>query len=157
MHLILLQIGKTTESYLREGVEDYERRLRPMVQFKTETLPNLKQASALSAALVKEKEGELILSFLKTDDYVILLDEKGKTGSSREFANHIQSIMNRSVKRCVFIIGGAFGFSPEVYKRANEKYALSQLTFSHQLVRLIFMEQLYRGICILNNHPYHND
>jgi 23S rRNA (pseudouridine1915-N3)-methyltransferase len=157
MQVVLLLTGKTSESYLQSGMNDYEVRLKPFIQFKTEILPGLKQAQALSPEQVKEKEGIRILAQLKPDDFVILLDEKGKTGSSREFAAMLQNLMNRSIKRCVFVVGGAFGFSPEVYKRANESYSLSKLTFSHQLVRLIFMEQLYRGMCILKNHPYHND
>ena len=117
----------------------------------------LKNTKNLSVKQHKEKEGSLILDKLTSSDYVVLLDERGKEMTSQQFAGFLQKQMNTGLKNLVFVIGGPYGFSERVYQRANFKIALSQMTFSHQLVRLIFLEQLYRGLAILNNHPYHHD
>jgi 23S rRNA (pseudouridine1915-N3)-methyltransferase len=157
MKIQLIQVGKTSEDYLLSGISVYEKRLRAYVPFASDTIPYLKNAASLSQEVVKQKEGELILSKLKQDDWVILLDERGKMYGSLEFANQLQSIMNQGLKQLVFVIGGAYGFSPDVYARANQKLSLSKMTFSHQLIRLIFAEQLYRAYSIINRHPYHHE
>ena len=157
MKIKLLQIGKTNERYLQQGIEEYEKRIKAFVPFVQEVLPHLKNASSLNANEVKEREGQMILAKLKPDDYLILLDERGKEMNSREFAGFMQKNMNAGMKQVVFLVGGAFGFSDEVYLRANQKLSLSKMTYSHQLIRLIFTEQLYRSFTIINNHPYHND
>jgi 23S rRNA (pseudouridine1915-N3)-methyltransferase len=157
MKIKLLQIGKTNERYLQQGIEEYEKRIKAFVPFVQEVLPHLKNASSLNANEVKEREGQMIIAKLKPDDYLILLDERGKEMNSREFAGFMQKNMNAGMKQVVFLVGGAFGFSDEVYLRANQKLSLSKMTYSHQLIRLIFTEQLYRSFTIINNHPYHND
>ncbi len=135
----------------------YEKRIMNFTGFDKITLPALKNTKNLSEKQQKEKEGSLILDKLTSSDYVVLLDERGKEMTSQQFAGFLQKQMNTGLKNLVFVIGGPYGFSERVYQRANFKIALSQMTFSHQLVRLIFLEQLYRGLAILNNHPYHHD
>lgn len=156
MKVRLIQLGKTTEAYLQEGIGLYEKRLKPFVGFETETIPVLRDSQHLRKEQVKEREGELILARLKPDDVLILLDERGKRFSSEEFARFVEKQFLQPGKSLCFVIGGAYGFSEAVYERARHQVALSELTFSHQLVRLIFMEQLYRAFTILNNHPYHH-
>ncbi len=157
MKIKLIQIGKTDNSQLKNLIEVYQSRIKQFVTFESIVIQDIKNAKNLSSNIRKQKEGELILSKLPTSDFVILLDEKGREFSSREFADFLQKRMNSGIKNLVFIIGGAYGFSEVVYKRANQKIALSKMTFSHQLIRLIFAEQLYRAYAIINNHPYHND
>jgi 23S rRNA (pseudouridine1915-N3)-methyltransferase len=156
MKIKLLQLGKTNDEDLITGIARYEKRLSLYASFLCETIPALKDTSSLSPAQIKQKEGELLLHKFKNDDYVILLDEKGKSFTSVAFARHIEQLQNHSTRQLVFVVGGAFGFSEAVYNRAQMKLSLSEMTFSHQLIRLIFMEQLYRAFTILNNHPYHN-
>ena len=156
MKIKLLQIGKTTESYLLDGIALYEKRLQVFTSFSCETVAPLKDASSLSTLQVKQREGELILAKIKPDDFLVLLDENGRTFDSVEFARQIEQLQVQSTRQLVFVVGGAFGFSEEVYRRARMKIALSEMTFSHQLVRLIFMEQLYRAFTIINKHPYHH-
>jgi 23S rRNA (pseudouridine1915-N3)-methyltransferase len=156
MKIKLLQIGRTTESYLLEGIALYEKRLQAFTSFSCETVAPLKDASSLSTLQVKQREGELILAKIKPDDFLVLLDENGRTFDSVEFARQIEQLQVQSTRQLVFVVGGAFGFSEEVYRRARMKIALSEMTFSHQLVRLIFMEQLYRAFTIINKHPYHH-
>ncbi len=157
MKIKLIQIGKTDNSQLKNLIEVYQSRIKQFVTFESIVIQDIKNAKNLSSNIRKQKEGELILSKLPTSDFVILLDEKGREFSSREFADFLQKRMNSGIKNLVFVIGGAYGFSEAVYKRANQKIALSKMTFSHQLIRLIFAEQLYRAYAIINNHPYHND
>lgn len=152
----LLLTGKTNDKALRELSDKYSKRIKGFSGFETEVIPDLKNTKNLSPAQVKEKEGKSILSKLTSSDFVVLLDEKGKEFTSEKFAGFLQKQMNSGIKNLVFIIGGAYGFPEAVYERANAKIALSQMTFSHQLVRIIFLEQLYRGLAILNHHPYHN-
>lgn len=156
MKIKLLQLGKTNEEDLLTGIARYEKRLSLYVSFICETIPALKESAALSPAQIKQKEAELILNKLKNDDYVILLDENGKSFTSVAFARQIEQLQNHSTRQVVFVVGGAYGFSEAVYTRAQMKLSLSTMTFSHQLIRLIFMEQLYRAFTILHNHPYHN-
>jgi len=155
MKIKLLQIGKTQQGYLVQGIEFYEQRLKNYISFSVETIPSVKQSA--SADQLKIKEGDLILARLKPDDRLVLLDERGKTFNSPGFADFLQGQMNQSVKQLVIVVGGAFGFSDAVYKKASFQISLSGMTFSHQLIRLIFMEQLYRAMTILNNHPYHHE
>ena len=156
MTIKLFAIGKTDNSNLQTLIADYQNRLGHYVRFEFEIIPDLKKTKQLSEAQQKEKEGELILSKTQNSDVVILLDEKGKQMDSVAFANYLQKHLNSGIKNLIFVIGGPYGFSEAVYKRANGKLALSQMTFSHQMVRLFFIEQLYRGFTILKNQPYHH-
>ena len=156
MKIRLLQIGKTHDAYIREGIAEFEKRLSAFTDFTTLTLPAIKEASSLNASQVKLKEAKLILEKIKPEEHLILLDENGKTHTSETFARHIENWQNQGARAITFIIGGAYGFAPEIYQRANGKIALSSMTFSHQMVRLIFVEQLYRAYTIINKHPYHN-
>lgn len=155
MKIVLLVIGKTDNHWLKEAIEDYYKRLVHYFPFEIITIPDIKNAKNLSEAQQKEKEGELVLKALQAGDYCVLLDENGKEFSSTEFATYIEK-KTHTVRRMVFIIGGPYGFSETVYKTASEKLSLSKMTFSHQMVRLIFIEQLYRACTILNNEPYHH-
>lgn len=157
MKIQLLQIGKTSEEYLLTGISVYEKRLKGYIPFVSETIPYVKNGASLSQDIVKQKEGELILSKLKADDWIVLLDERGKSYTSLEFAGQMQHLMNQGMKQIVFVIGGAYGFSEDVYSRANQKLSLSKMTFSHQIIRLLFAEQLYRAFSIINRHPYHHE
>jgi len=155
MKIKLLQIGKTEDKYLKEGIAIYEQRLKHYAQFVVEEIPALKNAKNLSQEEQKKKEGELIVSKLSKSDFVILMDEKGKEFNSPKFAQYLQKRMNSGLD-IIFIIGGPFGFSDEIYARANDKIALSQLTLTHQMVRLFFTEQIYRGFTILKGEKYHH-
>ncbi len=149
-------IGKTAFSYLDEGITIYEKRLKRYLPFNLFILPDIKNAKNLSVAELKKKEGDLILKKLKSDDLLILLDEKGKEMNSVDFSKFIEKQLRSSKKRLIFQLGGAYGFSPEVYKRADIKISLSKMTFSHQMIRVFFLEQLYRAMTILKGEPYHN-
>jgi 23S rRNA (pseudouridine1915-N3)-methyltransferase len=153
----LLQIGKTKERYLTEGISEYEKRISRYLPFEIVTIEDIKNAKNLSPDQVKEKEAELLQKQLEDAGRIILLDEKGKRMHSVAFSKFIQSQMNAGGKNIVFVIGGAYGFADSIYALANEKISLSEMTFSHQLVRLIFTEQLYRAFSILNNEPYHHE
>lgn len=155
MKFRLIQIGKTEEKYLKEGISIYEKRLKHYTKFEVEEIPALKGAKNLSQEEQKKKEGELLLDKLSNSDFVILLDEVGKEFNSPKFAQFLQKKMNSGLD-ITFIIGGPFGFSDEIYARANDKVALSQLTLTHQMVRLFFTEQLYRGFTILKGEKYHH-
>jgi 23S rRNA (pseudouridine1915-N3)-methyltransferase len=157
MNINLLVVGKTDVSWVKEGLELYVSRLKRYVPFKLEEIPHLKNAAALSEAVIKEKEGEIILSKLRPADYVILLDEHGKEYRSVEFAQKLEALMSRNSRDIVFVIGGAYGFSEAVYSRAEEKLSLSKMTFSHQMVRTVFTEQLYRAFTIIKGEPYHHE
>ena len=155
--ILVLAIGKTDEQWVQEALLKYSKRLQHYIPFEFEVIPDLKSTKNLSEAQQKEKEGALILKMLKPTDIVFLLDEKGKEYRSVEFAKYLQHQMNSSVKRLVFIIGGPYGFSPELYAKAQGKVALSKMTFSHQMIRPFFVEQLYRAMTILKNEPYHHE
>ena len=157
MKIVLLAIGKTKEQYLIEGISQYQKRLNHYTQFELLEIPNIKNANNLSDSELLRKEGELILQQLQTSDHLVLLDDKGKDFTSSKFAEKLQGWMLSSKKRLVFVVGGAYGFSEQVYQRGNEKLSLSKMTFSHQMVRLFFVEQMYRGYTILNNEPYHHE
>ncbi|WP_203292618.1 23S rRNA (pseudouridine(1915)-N(3))-methyltransferase RlmH [Luteirhabdus pelagi] len=156
MNIRLITIGKTDDKRLRSLIAEYEKRLRRYVKFSLEELPDIKNAKNLSEAQQKQVEGELILKKLDPSDVLILLDEKGKHYTSVKFANFLQKKMNSGLKTLVFVIGGPYGFSEEVYTAAKGKVALSEMTFSHQMVRLFVVEQIYRGFTILRNEPYHH-
>ena len=156
MQIKLLAIGKTDNKQLQSLIEDYQKRLGHYIKFSLEILPDIKNVKNLSESQQKEKEGELILSKTQASDKVILLDENGKQMDSMAFSSYLQKHMNSGIKQLIFVIGGPYGFSDAVYQRANGKLGLSQMTFSHQMVRLFFIEQLYRGFTILRNEPYHH-
>lgn len=157
MNCELIVVGKSTEQYLITGIEQYIKRLAHYTRFEIEVIPELKNAKNLSVEQIKVAEGELILSKLSTADHVVLLDEGGKLRSSEQTAQWLQGIFNRGGKSLIFVVGGAYGFSEQVYSRANEKMSLSPMTFSHQMVRLLFIEQLYRAHTILAGQPYHHN
>ena len=157
MKIVLLTIGKTSERYLLDGILHYQNRLKHYIPFEIIEIPNIKKAQNLSKTELKRKESLLITQYIQSSDYVILLDDKGKTSSSLEFAQKLESWLNSGKKRLLFIVGGAYGFSDEIYSKAPEKCSLSKMTFSHQMVRLFFAEQLYRGFTILKNEPYHHE
>ena len=155
MKWVLLQVGKTDAGWLREGVQQYEKRLPHYLPFEVITIPDVKRVR--DEKNQKEQEGRAILDKLEPADFMVLLDERGKSWTSRQLAEFVQGKMNESTKRLVFVIGGPYGFSPDVYQRANMKLSLSAMTFSHQMVRLFAVEQMYRAMTILRNEPYHHD
>ena len=157
MKFTLLVVGRTVEKHYITAIDDYVNRTKHFTQFDMEVIPELKNTKSLSMEQQKEKEAELILKALQPGDVVVLLDEHGKEFRSIEFADWIERKMHTVNKRLVFIIGGPYGFSPKVYAVAQEKISLSKMTFSHQMIRLIFVEQLYRAFTILNNNPYHHE
>lgn len=156
MQITLLCIGKTGKKFLEEGEETYLKRLKHYIPFSMQIIPDLKQAKNLSEEQIKQKEGELILDKIQNADTVILLDERGKQFASVDFANYLQDQFNKGGKNLIFVIGGPYGFSDTVYQRANGKVSLSAMTFSHQMIRLFFIEQVYRAMTILKNEPYHH-
>ncbi len=156
MNIKLIAIGKTDNKNLQTLIDDYTKRLSFYIKFDLEIIPDIKNSKNLSESQQKEKEGELILSKVTSSDQLILLDENGKSFSSVGFSEELQKKMNSGVKTLIFVIGGPYGFSNEVYSKANGKISLSAMTFSHQMVRLFFIEQLYRGFTILRNEPYHH-
>ena len=156
MKTILILVGKTTDKHFAAGINDYASRISHYMPFEIITIPELKNTKSLSEQQQKTMEGELIMKQLQPSDTVVLLDEHGKEMRSIEYASWLQRTANNS-RRLVFIIGGPYGFSPSVYQRANDKISLSRMTFSHQMVRLIFTEQLYRACTIIKNEPYHHE
>ncbi|MDH6355679.1 23S rRNA (pseudouridine1915-N3)-methyltransferase [Dysgonomonas sp. PH5-45] len=156
MKITLLVIGKTDAGYFVEAIREYENRLSHYIPFEMQVIPDLKNSKNLTTDQQKEKEGELILKTLQAGDYVVLLDENGREHTSLQFASYIEKKTHTVAKRLVFMIGGPYGFSDKVYEKAAEKISLSKMTFSHQMIRLIFTEQLYRAMTILNNEPYHH-
>ena len=156
MTIKLVCIGKTDKKELEELIKVYSDRLQHYIKFEFEIIPDLKKTKNLDENQQKSKEGDLILSGVQNSDFVVLLDENGKQFSSENFSEYIQKRMNTGLKRLIFVIGGPYGFSEEVYKRADSKISLSKMTFSHQMVRLFFTEQLYRAFTILKNEPYHH-
>ncbi len=156
MTITLLAVGKTDNKELLNLIQVYKNRLNHYVKFQFEIIPDIKKAKHLSENEQRQKEGELILKKINSSDALILLDEKGKQFDSVGFSTYLQKHMNSGLKQLVFVIGGPYGFSDDVYKNAKGKIALSKMTFSHQMVRLFFIEQLYRGFTILKNEPYHH-
>jgi 23S rRNA (pseudouridine1915-N3)-methyltransferase len=156
MKIALLQVGKTTEKYLNEGISAYDERIRKYVPFEILTIPDMRNTRNMPAAEQKSKEGEKLLKALKDDDYIVLLDEKGKELSTIDFSSWLGRTMMLQKKRIVFIIGGPWGVSDNILRRADFNFSLSRLTFSHQIVRLLFMEQLYRAFTVIKGEPYHH-
>ena len=156
MNIRLIAIGKTDNKDLQSLINEYTKRLSFYVKFELEIIPDIKNVKNLSEAQQKEKEGELILAKIGPTDQLILLDENGKTFSSVGFSDYLQKKMNAGIKTLVFVIGGPYGFSETVYQKAQGKVSLSEMTFSHQMVRLFVIEQIYRGFTILQNEPYHH-
>ena len=157
MKIVLLTIGKTKKSFLSEGIEKYLLKINYYTNLESVEIDNVKFSKNISESELIKKEGELIMSKVTSSDYLILLDEKGKEYSSINFSKKLNSWMLLSKKRLVFIVGGAYGVSEDIYSRVDETLSLSKMTFSHQMVRLFFLEQLYRSYTILNNNPYHNE
>lgn len=157
MKLTLLTVGKTDFDWVKKGLEIYVSRLKHYVPFSIREIPELKNVSSLTKEQIKVKEGELIMKNIRPNDEVILMDEHGKQYTSVEWAGFIESRMSRSSRDIVFVIGGAYGFSEQVYNRCDGKISLSKMTFSHQMVRAIFAEQLYRAFTIIKGEPYHHE
>ena len=156
MKIVLLTIGKTNEQYLLDGISKYEKRLKHFSSFEIIEISNIKKTKSISNIELIKMEGKLVLNKLQSSDHLVLLDEKGSNFTSVKFSEGLNTWMLSGMKRLVFVVGGAYGFSDEVYKRGNEMISLSKMTFSHQMVRLFFVEQIYRGFTILNNQPYHH-
>lgn len=150
-------VGRTATPYLREGIEEYRKRVNRYIPFEIVELPDVKTSRKLIEEKQKLAEGEMMLARIAPGDHVVLLDERGKHLTSREFAADIQQKAITLPRQLVFVVGGPYGFSPQVYERANEKLSLSKMTFPHEMVRLFFTEQLYRACTIARNEPYHHD
>ncbi|MCM1517836.1 MAG: 23S rRNA (pseudouridine(1915)-N(3))-methyltransferase RlmH [Pseudoflavonifractor sp.] len=157
MKITLLAIGKTASSYLREGIDNYTRRIGYYVPFEFKVLPDIKNTRSLTEDRQKALEGESFMSVIRPGDHVVLLDERGREMTSRQFSGFISEKMTRLPGQLIFVIGGPYGFSDEMYRRADDKLSLSRMTFSHEMVRLFFVEQIYRAMTILRGEPYHHD
>ena len=157
MKINLLCIGKTDDKEIKKLINYYLTRLPRHWNFEITEIPDVKNARNLTPDLLKKEEAKLFLNIIENTDLVVLLDEKGKQFTSREFAQKLDSYQNNSIKKICFLVGGAYGFSEEMYQRANEKISISKMTFTHQMIRLFFVEQIYRADQILQGKPYHND
>ena len=157
MSIELWMIGRTKEKFLQDGINEYSKRLSRQLKLSQFTIPVIKNASKLRPAELKKQEAVIILKKLGVKDYLVLLDERGQSMDSRNFAKLLEERMTLSAQRTIFLIGGAYGFDASVYDRSNLQLSLSKMTFSHQMIRLVFWEQLYRGISIIKGLPYHND
>jgi 23S rRNA (pseudouridine1915-N3)-methyltransferase len=157
LKIALIQTGKTTDRNILAVLEDYSSRIRKYIPFEIITIPDLKNTKSMPVLQQKNNEGKLIASVAGNDDYVILLDERGREFRTTEFSSHLEKMLMSAKKRIVFVIGGPWGFSDEVYARADMKMSLSKMTFPHQLVRLLFIEQLYRAFTIIKGEPYHHE
>lgn len=155
--ILLITIGNTDKKYMKEGIDDYVKRLSFYIPFEIKVIPDIKNRSSLSSELQKEKEGQLILNQVSSGDHLILLDEHGEEFTSVGFSKWIEKKMIAGSRQVVFVIGGPYGFSKAVYERSDSKISLSKMTFSHQMVRLIFVEQVYRAMTIIKNEPYHHE
>ncbi|MGB1268537.1 MAG: 23S rRNA (pseudouridine(1915)-N(3))-methyltransferase RlmH [Flavobacteriaceae bacterium] len=156
MQIKLIAIGKTDDKQLLQLIEQYQKRLKHYIKFDLDIIPDIKNVKNLSEKQQKEKEGDLILKKINSTDVLVLLDENGKQFSSVDFSTYLQKKMNAGIKQLVFVIGGPYGFSETVYQKAQGKISLSKMTFSHQMIRLFVVEQIYRGFTILKNEPYHH-
>lgn len=156
MKITLLTVGKTDKGWIKDGIEIYRGRLSHYVGFELKEIPELKNVSAFTREQIKEKEGELILRSLRPDDHVVLLDERGEQCSSVAWSKNLEKLMLRG-RNLVYVVGGAYGFSQSVYERSNAMISFSRMTFSHQMIRVIFIEQLYRAFTIMNGEPYHHE
>lgn len=156
MEITLLAVGKTAIPYVVEGIDDYLKRLRHYIRLTLTIVPDIRNKGKLTADLQKQAEGEKILQLIQPQDYVVLLDERGFEATSEEFADILQRQMASGIKRLVFVVGGPYGFSPQVYERADKKMSMSRMTLNHEMVRLFFIEQVYRAMTILRGEPYHH-
>lgn len=156
MKITLLTVGKTEKGWIRDGIDIYCGRLSHYVNFEIKEIPELKGVSAYSKEQIKNREGELIMKLLRPDDHVVLLDERGEQFSSMSWSANLEKLMQKG-KNIVYVVGGAYGFSDDVYKRSNAMISFSKMTFSHQMIRVIFTEQLYRAFTIMNGEPYHHE
>ena len=157
MKIVLVCLGATNNHYLQEGIANYIKRLKHYINFEIQEIVVSKNKKSSNKNIIMNIESDLILSYLLQNDYVILLDEHGKGYDSKSFAKKIENFLLHAQKRLIFVIGGAFGFNDKLKARANEMLSLSNMTFSHQMIRLFFLEQIYRSFTIINNHPYHNE
>lgn len=157
MEITLIVIGKTNAKYLIEGLDEYTRRLKHYITYNINILPDIKNTKNLTEEQQKETEGKLILNALKPGDFLVLLDERGKEFSSMQFSDYLQRKMNSGLRRLVFVVGGPYGFSKDIYSKADEKLSLSKMTFSHEMIRLFFTEQIYRAMTIIRGEPYHHE
>ncbi len=157
MKITLILVGKTDDTFIKQAVELYAKRLSHYIQLNIHVPADIKNSGKLSEVELKEREGELVLKQIQPVDFVLLLDDKGKQFTSVEYAAYLQKLMNAGTKNLVVVVGGAFGFSEKVYKRANAQLSLSKMTFTHQLVRVFFLEQTYRAFTILKGESYHHD
>lgn len=157
MNIKLVVVGKTDEKYIQEGIDLYVRRLKHYVNFELVVIPALKDQKGASADDIRNREAQLLAKQLEKSDVVVLLDEHGKEHTSVGFSQYLQKQMNSGIRQLTFVVGGAFGFAPSIHKMAKDKVSLSQMTFNHQMVRLFFVEQLYRAFTILKGEPYHNE
>lgn len=157
MEIQLLSIGKLSSAWIKQGVDDFEKRLNKYVKFSSKIIPDIKSLKSNEKSKIKVEEGKLILSEIVSSDIMVLLDENGKEFSSKEFAFWIERQLISGKKRLIFVIGGPYGFSDDVYKRGNYKIALSRMTFTHEMAKLFFSEQIYRSFTILKGEPYHHD
>lgn len=157
MKIQLLAIGKTTASYLQQGIDIYTKRLTHYVPFEFKVLPDVKNTKAMTSDVQKVKEGEMFLSAIGPGDFIVLLDERGKEFTSRQFSEFIERKMVEISRNLIFVIGGPYGFSEEMYQRADMKLSFSKMTFSHEMIRLFFVEQVYRAMTIMRGEPYHHD
>lgn len=156
MQISLWLVGKTNSSEFTIWENDFLKRINSFINFKIEIIENVKNIK--DSELIKLEESKKIISKLKKDDYLILLDEKGKSYTSKNFATYLEKLISQGGnKRLIFLVGGAFGFHKDIYDKSNSMLSMSSMTFSHQLIRILFLEQLYRGFAINNNHPYHNE
>lgn len=156
MKIVLLTLGKTSQKNIKEEILLFSKRLSHYTDFELHEIPSLKRSTKISKSELKKSEGQMIMKYINSSDYVVLLDENGKSYSSIAFSNKIEKFRLNSFKRVVFVVGGAFGLSNELNSHCNEKVSLSNMTFSHQMVRLFFVEQLYRAFTIINNEKYHH-
>jgi len=157
MKITFLTVGKTTFPFVKEGCDIFIKRIRHYTTFEYIEIPELKNTSSLSKEQIKDKEAELILKYVKNTDKVVLLDERGKNFTSIEWSKELEKEIVSGTRSLIFIVGGAYGFSKTIYERANGKLSLSSMTFSHQIIRLFFIEQLYRAFTIMKGEPYHNE
>lgn len=157
MKIKLICVGKTIKPFLKDGEQEYLKRLKHYTPVEKIEIPELKNAKKLSEEQIKQQEGQLILNQIKPGELIVLLDERGKQFGSIDFSKYLQKKFNSGGKGIAFIIGGAYGFSDEIYAKATDKISLSKMTFSHQMVRMFFLEQIYRGFTILKGEPYHHE
>lgn len=157
MEITILSVGKVASPWIAKGIEEFEKRLSRYIKFSSKLIPDIRNSKALTKDLIKIEEGKNLLTEINPSDFVILLDERGKEFSSQSFSHWIEKQLSSGKKRIVFVIGGPFGFSEAIYQRSDSQLSLSKMTFTHEMAKLFFTEQIYRAFTILNNEPYHHD